>query len=123
MFTKTLGYGFAVVIGSCALIGSISTRSVVRVDESALAEVRRAPGDGLDNVVTTELVCGASEALAACTSWDIKENCCPAGCAAKKGSNWPKADDILRGCMRGLGCSEDEVKGATVFMKCDCDKK
>jgi len=24
--------------------------------------------------------------------------------------------------MRGLGCSDSEVKGATVFMNCDCPK-
>ena len=65
---------------------------------------------------------GPPMASAACTRWDIKDTCCLAGCAAKRGSNWSKADEILRGCMRGLGCSDSEVKGATVFMNCDCPK-
>lgn len=62
-------------------------------------------------------------ASAGCASWDIKDTCCLAGCAAKRGSNWSKADEILRGCMQGLGCSEREVGNATVFMKCDCPKE
>jgi hypothetical protein len=61
--------------------------------------------------------------LAGCASWDIKASCCPAGCAAKNGSNWSKADEILRGCMRGMGCAENDAKGATVFLKCDYPKK
>jgi len=69
------------------------------------------------------LTSGPLTASAGCTPWDVKNTCCLAGCAAKRGSNWPKADEILRGCMRGLGCSESEVKGATVFMKCDCPKE
>jgi hypothetical protein len=69
------------------------------------------------------LTSGPSMASAACTPWDIKDTCCLAACAAKRGSNWPKADEILRGCMRGLGCSESEVKDATVFMNCDCPEK
>jgi hypothetical protein len=115
----------AFAVGFIALVGStlgISTRTVVAVDEAAVASVARAPGDNLDDVATTELCVGVSTALAACSSWDVKDSCCPAGCAAKKGSNWSKADDIFRGCMRGLGCSEDDVKGATVFIRCDCDK-
>jgi hypothetical protein len=66
---------------------------------------------------------GPPMASAGCTPWDVKDTCCLAGCAAKRGSNWPKADEILRSCMRGLGCSESEVKDATVFMNCDCPEK
>ena len=66
---------------------------------------------------------GPPIASAACTRWDVKDTCCLAGCAAKRGSNWSKADEILRGCMRGLGCGESEVKDATVFMNCDCPEK
>lgn len=59
-----------------------------------------------------------------CASWDIKELCCPAGCAARKSkSHWAKADDILQACMRGIGCTEGESKNASVFMRCDCPKE
>jgi hypothetical protein len=105
-----------------AFVITVSTQTVVDVDGHSSVAVLRAPGDNLADITRTEVHFGTRIALAGCASWDIVENCCPAGCAAQKGSNWPRADDILRGCMRGLGCSEDDVKNATVFMKCDCDK-
>jgi hypothetical protein len=100
----------------------IGTRDVVHVG-TEVAPIVRSEADGLDALASTELSAGPSAALAACASWDVKDACCPAGCAAKNGTLWPKADDILRGCMRGLGCNEADVKSATVFMKCDCSKK
>jgi hypothetical protein len=109
---------FVLLFLACAL-GGAKLRTVVEVD-GARAVVDQ-PIAGLSS--HTELVLGVDEALAGCASWDIKDNCCPAGCAAKNGTNWSKADSILQGCMRGLGCSESDVKGATVFMKCDCKKK
>lgn len=104
------------------MIGGARTRDVVRVGDE-VAPVLRSEGDGLEGLTTTEASMAPSEALAACASWDVRAACCPAGCAAKNGTMWPKADEILRGCMRGLGCNEGEVKGATVFMKCDCPKR
>lgn len=84
--------------------------------------VERAADDGLEELASQTLVVGPELALASCAPWDIRDNCCPAGCAAKKTNQWPKADNILRGCMRGLGCTEDQTKSATVFIKCDCPK-
>ena len=55
-----------------------------------------------------------------CFASDVRALCCPGACAAKNGPKWPQADQILQGCMRGLGCSEGDSKGATVGMKCDC---
>jgi hypothetical protein len=55
-----------------------------------------------------------------CASWDVREVCCPAGCAARSGRKWSRADEVLRACMRGIGCSPGEVSGATVFIRCDC---
>jgi hypothetical protein len=104
------------------MTSGFQARDVVQVGDEAVP-VLRSDGDGLDGLTTTGLSMGPSEALAACASWDVREACCPAGCAAKNGTMWSKADDILRGCMRGLGCSESEVKGASVFMKCDCPKR
>ena len=103
------------------LLAGLGTENVVRVGGHD-TRVARAAGDGLDDVAVTSVRVGPDLALAGCASWDIKDNCCPAGCAAQNGTNWPKADKILRGCMRGLGCPESDVKGATVFMKCDCPK-
>jgi len=62
------------------------------------------------------------EATPLCFSSDVKQLCCPGACSAKNGPKWSQANDILRGCMRGLGCSDSESKGATVFMRCDCGK-
>lgn len=107
------------VIVMLGLVMGVRAEDVVRNGDRTVV-VLRVPGDGLDGVAESQLTLAPREALASCASWDIKANCCPAGCAAKKGTQWPKADDILRGCMRGLGCGEGDVKSATVFMKCDC---
>ena len=63
-----------------------------------------------------------SDAVPMCFASDVKALCCPGACAAKNGHKWPQVNEILRGCMKGLGCSDSESKGATVFMKCDCGK-
>lgn len=65
-------------------------------------------------------IVGAWWAAELCFSSDVQAMCCPAACAAKKGKQWHNADEILRGCMRGMGCSESSVDGATVFLRCDC---
>lgn len=58
-----------------------------------------------------------------CFASDVKALCCPSACAAKRDVHlWPKANDVLRGCMRGLGCSDSESKNASVQMRCNCDK-
>ena len=111
------------LIGSVVAVTGVALKETVILDSHTQVRVTRAPGDGLDELATTRVVFGPPPALAACASWDVEENCCPAGCAAKNGSQWAKADDILRGCMRGLGCNEDDIQGATVFMRCDCDQK
>lgn len=60
------------------------------------------------------------EAADMCFSSDVQGICCPAACAAKNGKQWSKADEILRGCMRGIGCNDSTVHGATVGMRCNC---
>lgn len=67
------------------------------------------------------LTCPAwtSYATTTCNSWDVEKYCCPAACAAKKESGF-KENDVLRGCMRGIGCSNDESASATVFQMCRC---
>ncbi len=75
--------------------------------------------EGLEEVSSASYALGlGAPALAGCASWDIKENCCPAYCAAKRGSNWSKADKIFRGCMLGLGCDKNKVKNASGFIHC-----
>lgn len=108
-----------VIIAASVFALGITSETTVTVGGEQV-RVARSPGDGLDDLARTELRVGVAEALASCASWDVREVCCPAGCAAKKGTNWPKADAILRACMAGLGCSESDTKSATVFMKCDC---
>jgi hypothetical protein len=57
-----------------------------------------------------------------CFESDIKALCCPGACAAKNSRKWSQANDVLRGCMRGLGCKSG-VDTATVGMRCDCPSK
>jgi len=58
-----------------------------------------------------------------CLQSEVRQTCCPSACAAKKSPHWYKADSVLRGCMKGLGCSDADSKGATVFMKCNCARQ
>ncbi len=62
------------------------------------------------------------EAEPMCFASDVKALCCPSACAAKNSPKWSQADDILRSCMRGLGCKSG-IDSATVGMRCDCPSK
>lgn len=114
--------GHLLVASALGVTMGVDERHSVAIGE-AEAPVARAADDGLDGRVSRGVALGVRSALAGCAPWDVRETCCAAGCAAKNGPQWPKADEILRGCMRGLGCSESEVRGASVFMRCDCPKK
>jgi len=113
--TSFFAAGFLVLAGGARPVETVTV-------DGHTARVVSAPADGLEGLVSTSLELGPSAAFAGCTSWDVKDNCCPAGCAAKNGTQWSKADQILRACMKGLGCSDSDSKSATVFMKCDCPK-
>jgi len=52
-----------------------------------------------------------------CFTSDVRAICCPSACAAKRGSKWYKADEILRACVNSLGCND---RGATVEGRCSC---
>lgn len=58
------------------------------------------------------------EAQPVCWASDVAALCCPTACATKASPRWSQADEVLRSCMRGLGCSR--VEGATVGMRCGC---
>ncbi len=55
-----------------------------------------------------------------CFASEVAKLCCPSACAVKNSPKWERANDVLRGCMKGIGCSDGESKGATVGMKCNC---
>ena len=57
-----------------------------------------------------------------CFASDIKTLCCTSACAAKASPKWTQADQVLRACMKGIGCSDSDSKGATVFMRCECGR-
>lgn len=57
-----------------------------------------------------------------CFQSDVKTLCCPSACATKASPKWERANEVLRACMKGIGCSDSESKGATVGMKCNCSK-
>lgn len=59
-----------------------------------------------------------STRLAGCFASDVRAYCCPSACAVKKSSHWYQANDVLRGCARGLGCKR--VDSWTVGMRCNC---
>ena len=69
---------------------------------------------------TAEL--GPPPAEPVCFASDVKALCCPSACAVKASPKWMQADQVLRSCMRGLGCSDSESKGATVFNRCNCGR-
>ena len=60
-----------------------------------------------------------ARATATCSSFDVRELCCPGACAARHlpGS---RENAILRQCMVGLGCAPSETDGATTFQHCAC---
>lgn len=71
-------------------------------------------------------VLGSSSAIAespTCTTWNVRDYCCPAACAAYKSANWERANPVLRGCMAGLSCSESERSAASVELTCNCGDK
>ena len=55
-----------------------------------------------------------------CFASDVRKLCCPSACAVKDSPKWTEANDVLRGCMRGIGCRDDDSRGATVAMRCEC---
>lgn len=55
-----------------------------------------------------------------CFQSDVKKLCCPSACAVKDSPKWAEANDVLKGCARGIGCKE--VGGWTVGMRCQCKK-
>ena len=55
-----------------------------------------------------------------CFASDVAKLCCPSACAVKDSPKWPQANDVLRGCARGIGCKD--VDNWTVGMKCQCPK-
>jgi len=63
------------------------------------------------------------DAAPMCFSSDVKQLCCPSACATKNSPKWPQANDVLRACMKGIGCGDGESKNATVGMKCNCASK
>lgn len=65
---------------------------------------------------------GQPPAEAVCFASDVKQLCCPSACAVKSSLKWAKADEVLRACMRSIGCSDGESKSATVFSRCNCGR-
>ena len=63
------------------------------------------------------------DAVPMCFSSDVKQLCCPSACATKSSPKWSQANDVLRACMKGIGCGDGESKNATVGMKCNCASK
>jgi len=63
------------------------------------------------------------EGVPMCFMSDVKQLCCPSACATKNSPKWTQADQVLLGCMKGIGCSDGESKNATVGMKCNCERK
>ena len=55
-----------------------------------------------------------------CFTSDVQRLCCPSACAVKDSPKWTQANDVLRGCARGIGCKD--VEAWTVGMKCECGK-
>ena len=76
-------------------------------------------------VFLSVLLLGASAedvVASSCTRWDIRDVCCPPACAARSSAHeFQHADEILRGCMRGLGCGDSMTHEAHVLALCDCE--
>lgn len=62
------------------------------------------------------------DAAPMCFSSDVKKLCCPVACATKNSPKWTKANDVLRACMKSIGCGESESENATIGMKCECER-
>ena len=63
------------------------------------------------------------EVVPMCFSGDVKQLCCPSACATKNSPKWTQANDVLRGCMKGIGCSDGESRNVTVGLECNCGSK
>ena len=70
--------------------------------------------------IMAALLLGMNEDLPMCFSSDVQKLCCPSACATKDSSKWDKANEVLRGCARGIGCKD--VDSWTVGMKCNCSR-
>ena len=68
-------------------------------------------------LLTIALLFVTPEASPMCFASDVRVICCPGACAVKRSVHWTKANEVLRGCMRGIGCEDNT---ATVGMRCDC---
>lgn len=55
--------------------------------------------------------------MSVCFESEAKAVCCPSACHVYSTPRWPVADDVLRGCYRGLGCDDE---GRTVRNTCGC---
>lgn len=73
-------------------------------------------------IMATLLLGQNLDAVPMCFASDVKQLCCPSACATKGSPKWPQANDVLRACMKGIGCTDSESKGATVGMRCECKK-
>lgn len=60
------------------------------------------------------------DAVPQCFASDVKQLCCPSACATKNSPKWTQANDVLRSCMKGIGCSDSDSKNATVGLRCEC---
>lgn len=75
-------------------------------------------------MVMAALLLGVNpDAMPVCFSSDVKQLCCPSACTTKDSTKCTKANDVLRACMKGIGCSDSESKNATVEMRCSCERK
>ena len=63
------------------------------------------------------------DAVPMCFASDVKQLCCPSACATKNSPKWTVANDVLRACMKAIGCSDGESKDATVGMRCECRRE
>jgi hypothetical protein len=55
-----------------------------------------------------------SDAVPMCFASDVRKLCCPSACATKNSPKWPKANEVLRACMRGV----EVVMNTPLFALC-----
>ncbi len=61
-------------------------------------------------MMTPFMMAALLEAVPMCFSSDVKQLCCPSACGTKNSPKWTQANDVLRGCMRGLGCGDTRLR-------------
>jgi hypothetical protein len=95
-----------IFISALVLCGGLHTRDVLHAGGQAVPVVRT-PGDGLDPLVSTDIVLGSDDAFATdCSTDTIKKSCCPGACAAQKKSGEAYSGrEALKACVKGRGCS------------------